>query len=249
MNPVEQSVIFGKRTIAFTLKFTKRKTLGIAVNPDTSVSVTAPEGKELAAIQKIVKKRAPWILKQQREFEKSMPTVTPRQYASGETWRYLGRQYRLKVYENGTEKVKLKGAFLTVGVKDLSDKEKIKALVDQWYRNRAVNYFTNKAAYCHGLLRKYEVSLPDIKMRTMKNRWGSCTREGSILLHPDLVKVPSHCVEYVIMHEMCHVKHLDHGSAFYKLLSRVMPDWQKRKERLDGMAHEVLERTGTPEIK
>ncbi|QTA84846.1 DUF45 [Desulfonema magnum] len=231
---------FGNRTISFTLKFSRRKTLGITVNPDMSVTVTAPEGKETEAIKKIIKKRAPWILKQQRKFENAMPAVPPRQYVSGETWRYLGRQYRLKVCESGAEKVRLKGAFLTVEVKDRSDKRKIKALVNQWYRNRAADYFMGKAVRCHDLLRKYEIPLPDIQLRVMKTRWGSCTGRGIVLLNPELVKLPSHCVEYVIMHEMCHLKHHDHGTNFYKLLSRVMPDWEKRKQRLDSMGHEVL---------
>ncbi len=236
----EEFVTFGRRTISFTLEFSRRKTLGITVNPDMSVTVTAPEGKDTEAIKKIVRKRAPWILKQQREFEKCMPAVTPREYVSGETWRYLGRQYRLKVYENGAEKVRLKGAFLTVGVKDRSDKRKIREMVEQWYRNRAREYFTVKATHCHELLRKYEVPLPDIRLRVMKTRWGSCTGRGIVLLNPELVKLPSHCVEYVIMHEMCHLKHHDHGTDFYRLLSRVMPDWEKRKERLDSIGHEVL---------
>jgi predicted metal-dependent hydrolase len=237
----EYAVSFGSHTITFTLKFSSRKTLGITVSPDQSVTVTSPEGKRLDHIKKIVKKRAPWILKQQREFGKSLPRVSPRQYVSGETWRYLGRQYRLKIYETGIRQVKLKHGLLIVEVTDPSDREKIIELLAQWYRNRALEYFTGKAAGCYELLRKYQVPLPDIQLRVMHNRWGSCTQSGGlILLHPDLIKQPSHCVEYVIMHEMCHLKHPNHGPGFYRLLSRVMPDWQKRKQRLDDTAHEVL---------
>lgn len=236
----EYAVSFGRHTIIFTLKFSSRKTLGITVSPDQSVTVTSPEGKSLDHIKKIVKKRAPWILKQQRAFEKFLPRVRPRQYVSGETWRYLGRQYRLKIYETGAHQVKLKHGFLTVEVADRSDMGKIRELLAQWYRNRALEYFTGKVSTCYELLRKYQVPLPDIQLRVMQNRWGSCTPSGLILLHPDLIKQPSHCVEYVIMHEMCHLRHPDHGPGFYRLLSRVMPDWQKRKQRLDATAHEVL---------
>ena len=237
---VKERVVFGSRTIDFTLKFSKRKTLGITVNPDISVTVTAPEGKDIEAVKKIVKKRAPWILNQQSEFEKSLPSVSPRQYVSGETWQYLGRQYRLKIYENGAEGVKLKGKYLTVGVKDRANQNRITSLVDQWYRNKASDYFAGKLAHCHSLLKKYEVPYPAMQIRMMQNRWGSCTSEGTVILNPELIKLPSHCVEYVIMHEMCHLKYHDHSPDFYRLLSSVMPDWEKRKKRLDSTAHEVL---------
>jgi len=241
MNQEKEHVVkFGSQTILFTLKYTKRKTLGISVNPDMTVTVTAPEGKDIEAILKVVKKRATWILKQQNSFEKSRPNVTPRQYVSGETWRYLGRQYRLKIIKNDSEAVKLKGGYLIVQIRNRENSEQIRTLIDQWYREKALKYFKLKLEYCYEKLRKYGITRPAFQLRAMKNRWGSCTKEGSILLNPELVKLPSHCVEYVIMHEMCHKKHHDHGTEFYRLLSRVMPDWEKRKERLDTMAHEVL---------
>ncbi len=237
----QDSVTFGSRTIPFTLSFSKRKTLGIDVNPDLSVAVTAPEGKNIEDIKKIVKKRAPWILKKQREFEKSLPSVMPREYAAGETWRYLGRQYRLRIEETAEmEEVKLKGGFLTVKARDRADQERIKALVDKWYRDRAQAYFHEKLKQCHDLVRKYGAPFPEMKLRAMQKRWGSCSTDGSILLNPELVKLPSHCVEYVIMHELCHLVRHDHGPEFFRLLARVMPDWEKRKQRLDSMAHEVL---------
>lgn len=236
----EHSVRFGSRTIRFTLKQSSRKTLGISVNPDMTVTVTAPEGKDMEAIRKVVKKRAPWILRQQRFFEKARPVVTPRQYVSGETWRYLGRQYRLKILQGRPEGVKLKSGYLTVHVRDRDDVRRIKTLTEAWYREKALNYFTVKVDFCYEKLRKYEIRRPVFRIRKMKTRWGSCTKGGVVLLNPELIKVPSHCVEYVIMHEMCHLKHHDHGAGFYGLLSRVMPDWEGRKGRLDFVAFEVL---------
>ncbi|MEE4357503.1 MAG: SprT family zinc-dependent metalloprotease [Desulfococcaceae bacterium] len=237
---MKDSVKFGRHTIEYDLKFSRRKTLGISVNPDASVSVTAPEGKEPESIRILVKKRAPWILKQQQAFEKARPLLTARRYVSGETWRYLGRQYRLKISEEEGEKVKLSRGYIHITVKDRKDTERIKDLLTDWYRQKAGNYFDSKIKHCHGLLRKYGIEQPQFRLRTMRTRWGSCTREGMLILHPDLVKMPSQCVEYVIMHEMCHLKHHDHSPGFYGLLSKVMPDWEKRKERLEDMGHEVL---------
>ena len=98
----KHSIQYGHSTIEYDLTFSPRKTLAIDVHPDLSVAVQAPEGTELADIEAKVRKRAPWILRQQRQFEVYLPKLPPRQYDSGETHRYLGRQYRLKVIANDT---------------------------------------------------------------------------------------------------------------------------------------------------
>ena len=102
-----QTVQYGGSTIEYTVSYAPRRTLAISVHPDLHVTVTAPEGSDRDAIQQKVCKRAPWILRQQRDFARYSPDYPPRQYISGETHRYLGRQYRLKVIESKLEMVKL----------------------------------------------------------------------------------------------------------------------------------------------
>src|SRR5689334_21121499 len=107
-------VQYGDTTIQYTLTYAPRKTLAISVKPDLSVTVTAPLEAALTAVEARLRQRAPWILRQQRELEQYLPTTPPRQYVSGETQRYLGRQYRLKVAEAEQEAVKLTRGYLHV---------------------------------------------------------------------------------------------------------------------------------------
>lgn len=230
----QYSVKYGKKTIDFTLERRQRKTLGISVHPDLSVVATAPINTGIKDILKRVKKRASWILKQQEYFKNFRPLEPPREYVSGETHRYLGRQYRLKVIQADKNEVKLKGGFIYVYSRRKTDSDYNAKLVYRWYKDRAGKRFNVTLKKCLDKLRKYEVNEPTVAIKKMKSRWGSCVpKKNKILLNTTLVKAPSHCVEYVIMHELCHLKYPNHNNGFYEFLAIVMPDWEMRKERLE----------------
>lgn len=227
------SISFGKHTILFNLKYSNRKTLAISVNPDLSVSVTAPKGKDIALIKTKVHKRATWILEQQGYFRSFLPNTTPRQYVSGESHYYLGRQYRLKVISAEVEEVKLIGGYIHIWTKEKGDARKVKSLLDKWLLSHARAHFRKSMERCWEKFRRYATKLPQLQIRRMSKRWGSFNPSGLIYLNPDLIKAPRHCIDYVMMHELCHLKEANHGRQFYEILRAVMPDWEQRKRRLE----------------
>jgi hypothetical protein len=231
--PQAYSIAYGKETIRFSLSYSHRKTLAISVHPDLSVTVTAPQGTKLEAVKQKVRKQAAWILKQRNYFSQFLPEQPPRQFISGETHLYLGRQYRLKVVEGADESVKLKGGWIHVQVERKSDAQRIKALFEEWMLRRARERFRLSLEKCLEKMRRHEIAEPPLRIRKMKKRWGSCTARGAINLNIELIKAPSHCIDYVVTHELCHLKYPDHGKRFYDLLDRVMPDWEARKQRLE----------------
>lgn len=225
---------YGNTTIEYHLTFGPRQTMAIEVHPDLQVTVQAPEGADLATIEARVKKRAPWILRQQRRFETYLPKLPPRQYVSGETHRYLGRQYRLKVLENGTEEgVKLSRGYFYIQVRDKNDTARVKVLLTEWYRRQAQRVFKERLDICFARVRFLKLDYPQLTIRHMKTRWGSCTPEGKIILNLKLIQVPKVYIDYVIMHELCHLKEHNHSQRFYELLNRVMPDWREKREQLN----------------
>lgn len=227
------SVRYGEEVIHFGLTRTGRKSLAISVLPDLSVVVTAPNGSPLELVRQKVQKRAPWILRQQDYFKAYLPKQPPRRYVSGETHLYLGRQYRLKVFQTDAESVKLKGGYIQIGVNDKTGNDHVRALLDGWLVRRARAQFESRLDNCWVRLRKQGVLRPTLRLRRMQKRWGTCTRDGVIYLTPNLVKAPGSCIDYVIVHELCHLKHPHHGKAFYKMLRHVLPDWEQRKARLE----------------
>jgi predicted metal-dependent hydrolase len=225
-----QSFVFGSKQIEYELSFQERKTLGIKVFPDCSVKVIAPEETLQEKIQLKLREKAPWILKQQAEFLSYYPLTPARKYISGETHLYLGRQYTLRVISSETNEIKLlKGQFIVYR----NEKTSAKSLMSKWYREKAEFHFIEIFEKALGLFRTHGIEKPELSLRQMSNRWGSCTAKGKVILNPELIKAPKTCIEYVIIHELCHLIHHNHTRSFYALQESIMPDWKKWKERLE----------------
>ncbi|MCB1087370.1 MAG: M48 family metallopeptidase [Verrucomicrobiae bacterium] len=210
-----------------------RKTLGISVLPDGSLELAAPEGATVGAIIAKVEKRRGWIARQRRAFREMNAVRPPRRYVTGATHRYLGRQYRLKVSASDREQVRLKGGYLEVGVPS-RDEKTIRRALDGWYRTRAREQFERRLGEWAGWCAARKLPKPKLRLLSMPKRWGSALADGTVCLNPGLIRAPSVCVDYVITHEICHLRHADHGREFHLLLRQLLPDWERRKARLES---------------
>lgn len=228
------NIAYGTETIEFDLSYTDRKTLEISVLSDASVVVVAPKGSSLEKIKAKVLKRGYWIVEQKRFFNSLHPYEVARDYVSGETHYYLGRRYRLKVVEDKTAMVKLKGKFFHVHTPDSSNTKKIKTQLQDWYKLQASRKYKERLALCYEKIKREGIALPKLSIRIMHKRWGSCTAQG-ITLNLNLIKAPVYCIDYVVMHELCHLKVPNHSPAFYKLKEKYMVDWKDRKKVLEGL--------------
>ena len=224
------TIQYGSVVIDYDLSFQERKNLTIKVYPDCSVKIIAPYDTPLQKIEKQIKKKAPWIIKQQREFLSYHPLTPERIYVSGETHLYLGRQYKLRIETDNKNEVKLFRGCITVLCKEESS---VKEILNKWYREKAFSHFEEALNKTLLLFKKYNITKPELHIRFMEKRWGSCTPNGKIILNPELIKAPKGSIEYVIVHELCHLIHHNHTKAFYELQVSMMPDWKKWKERLE----------------
>lgn len=247
------SILYGNNTISYALLRADRKTLAITVEPDMSVIVKAPLQAEDDAITRIVRKRAAWILRQQRYFTQFLPRTPARQYIGGETHLYLGRQYRLRIriLESRTDSepainnqqpvspshecVKLIGGYLYVYVQEPAATGRIQELLHQWYGEHAQIRLRERLEVCMQQVRGWDIPSPPLNIRRLKNRWGICSPDGTLTLNLDLIRAPRACIDYVILHEICHLRHPNHAPEFYKLLAHLLPDWQDRKQRLERL--------------
>ncbi|SHK59127.1 M48 family metallopeptidase [Alicyclobacillus tolerans] len=228
-------VEYGEQVIRFTLERKNVKHVNLHIKPDMTVAVSANPSVPLEFILGFVERKAPWIVKNVHYFRDVQPeSERKREFVSGESFQYLGKQYRLRVEEAQDEGVTLDGGFIYLRVKNVTDTVRKKNLFDQWMREQANVVFSESLEKVYSSLQKYDISKPQIQIRTMKARWGSCLRDShAILLNFELIKAPKYCIEYVVLHELTHFLHKNHNERFYGFLSALMPDWEKRKAILD----------------
>ena len=233
---MEHSINYGQTNIKFKVNRKKRKTLGINVLPSGDVTVDAPEDAPLEKVKELLGKRANWILKQKREIASFHPPMPPKQYLTGETFRFLGNQYRLNIIEADKSKVQLTRDRIEVYTIVGNETKSVEKCLKKWFREEARKIFNERLLFCMNRVEKIGIkSLPTIKLRKMEKRWGSCTNDGLIILNPELVSAPIDCIDYVIIHELCHLKELSHNRRFYQLLSIALPNWENLKEKLNNL--------------
>lgn len=223
---------FGSRSIEFTVEYRERKTISIKVHPNARVEVLVPTAASEEQVLEKTRLKAPWILKQIDYFKNYQPGTPARRFIAGETHLYLGRQYRLKIVKDTENVVKAYRGQLWIHSRDPKP-ETLKLQLDKWYKKKAIKVFSELLQQILPQFKRYEVPEPKLSIRTMSRRWGSCTSAGKIILNPELIKAPKGCIEYVIIHELCHLVHRNHTKAFENLQAGILPDWRKWKERLE----------------
>jgi predicted metal-dependent hydrolase len=229
-------LVHGDTRIPFTLLRSRRKTLGITVKPSGAVQVTAPAGASLEAILRILQKRRLWILSQQEQVAQLPTPRALRRFVSGESCRYLGRQYRLKIQQGSSAEVRLSGGFFQITVPDPEAKAVIAAHLHRWMLDHARVIFERRMKQLIAttpLLAMKES--PPLLVRRLQTRWGSCSPQGRILMNLDSIQLPVTCIDYILMHELCHLRHPNHGKAFWNLLDRCLPGWEERRKKLDAV--------------
>lgn len=227
IRPESSSVKFGHTAIEYRILRSGRKiTVSIAVDPAAGVVVTAPETATVQRLDQLVLQKATWIVEQLRRRQELQPVLPAREFVSGETVRYLGRQYRLKV-ESGQPDVwvLLRGAFLHVHVPTAAQARP--ALVS-WYRYRTAHYLPRRIEFWAPRLK---IRSPQLIVSEPAKRWGSAS-PGCIRVNWRIIQAPLILVDYVVLHELVHLVHKDHGPLFWAALGRAMPDYEDRKARL-----------------
>ena len=240
----QHQVEYGTHVIEYRLERRQRSTLEITVDPDGLVWVIAPNNAAVEDISARVRKRARWILEQQASFSMFRPHTPPRLYIPGETHLYLGRQYRIRVVPpnadqrgpstSGMPSVKMVRGFLEVRHVGFHDTAAIEKQIKAWYRGRAQAQLPSRVELNRQRFPDpYAVQPMSIKLQHMRTRWGSVSRAGNLVLNPDLIRAPMDCVDYVVTHELCHLLVPNRGRQFFELQQWVMPDWERRKQRLE----------------
>ncbi len=209
-----------------------RKTIAVSVLPSQTVVLKAPLKAADERIDCFLRRKFRWVLKQQRYFAQFKQSPEKR-FVSGETFRYRGRNYKLLIRnDRSRERVSLQYGTLTVFTSQPKKPAHNRELIEAWYRERAHSVFVERLQACVAKFNYRET--PGLMVKQMTRRWGSYSQKTyRVILNQELIKAATRHIDYVIIHELCHVKHRKHGRAFYDLLASEVPQWKKLKGELE----------------
>ena len=222
---------YGTKNIAFNVHFKDRKTMEIAVEPPNVVTVIAPLGTTNEQVIEKVKSKANWIIQKFYSFKHMNYQSIPREFVNGESFMYLGRNYSLQIELDQNIKipeVKLYRGKFIVRSKN-KDEKAIRDAMEKWYREKAREVIEDKVKYYQRFFSKAPTV---IKVKEQKKRWGTCTSKNELLFNWRCIMAKSNALDYIVVHEMCHLYYKDHSKEFWELLASVLPDYEVRKEWL-----------------
>jgi predicted metal-dependent hydrolase len=235
-----QTLHYGDLHIGYRVAFVSDRRLAIHVYPNGEVRVDAPRDADLRDVKSAVLLRARWISVRLAQIDARAAHVLAREYVSGESHLYLGKRYTLKIVPRQTSdpSVRLIRGQIQVTTRDPACRV-VRSMLWDWYKARAREVFQRRLEQSIERL-PWLRAAPRWQLLTMKKQWGSCSPGGVLNLNPHLIKAPTACIDYVLLHELCHLRFHDHGKGYYRLLGRHMPGWKEVKARLDGMAELLL---------
>ena len=214
----------------YRIIFSRRRSIGIVIRPDKEVVVRAPYGASTKVIEKFVSEKEEWIKKHITKYSDTIQLNSSKKYVDGEKYLFLGRELTLRIRNSLFPSIKQIDNILEA---ETDGKDgRIKMLIDRWYHKKAEEIFSEKLNEILIKHKEQDFSPSQLVVRTLKSRWGSCTSKGKITISSDLVKLDEKFIEYVIIHELCHLKHHNHGKDYYRLLEMLIPDYNAIRKEL-----------------
>lgn len=225
------TIVYGTTKRVYDVMRKKRNSLKLTVTPEMDIIVTCPAHVSMGDIESFLKRKWRWLDKQLAFFEKNQKKVYKKEYVSGESFYYLGRQYQLIIKKSDVDSVSLaRDQLIVCSTQGSVNRVYTKHLVEMWYKQEAKDIFSERFDL---QLKRFGYNKNIfLRIAEMKRKWGSF-RGSTVTLHPLLIQAKKEAIDYVITHELCHVRYLNHNKKFWELMDEMYPRWEKMKEELE----------------
>jgi len=229
--------------IEYTIEYKKRKSVELLIDPTGVVRIKAPKGTEEERIEKFVKSKGDWILKKTKEMFEPVKKITARTYEEGSKFLYLGKEYPIAIQIDTSIK-KAEASFqnetFTI-VGKTGEEDEVKTALEKFYRKKCRQKIKKRADYYQKNCQKlFKVKYKEIAIKEEKGRWASCSSERNMNFNWRLIMAPDHVIDYIVVHEMCHLAHMNHSKSFWTLVGKIMPDHEKRSDWLKYHGYKIF---------
>jgi predicted metal-dependent hydrolase len=218
--------------IKYSITYSRRRSIGISIKPDSTVTVHAPYRTSQRRIEQLIISKSAWINKHLENFKSSVRINDNHPPRNGSYILLNGKRHLINISSSSRTRITIKEENIFIGLKDPADHGMTGRVLDKWIKERAEIVFHDRFYSILATYKDYNFKPTELRVRALKRRWGSCTTKGCITLSSELIKLDDIFLEYVILHELCHLKHHNHGKEFYLLLSEVFPEWKKVRSEL-----------------
>ena len=222
---------YGTQIIEFDVVFRKRKTMAIQIQAPDKITVISPIGVKEDEILRVVKGKSKWIVQKLFQIREIDHLKRTREYVNGESFIYMGRNYSLQIQYDRTYKIpkaKLYRGKLYV-YSDCYDPLFIRLAIEKWYKEKALQKIEERISYYQ---KYFDVAPNKVMVKEQKKRWGSCSSQRNLNFNWKCIMAPSPVLDYLVVHEMCHMVHMNHSPDFWNLVASILPDYEKRREIL-----------------
>ncbi|MCU0377063.1 MAG: M48 family metallopeptidase [Bacteroidales bacterium] len=231
----KRTVSIASEEVEIDIVRSSRRTVALYVKPGGTLMIRAPWYIPLYSLMQFVREKTGWIIRQREKMKDIRPAAEINPVEDGSHIPFLGRNLKLKVSPSARSRVEFVGDELHLML-PVPVPGKIAASVDAWYLSEAKKFFLARTSE---LVAKHQSLLPapeSIGARKMKRRWGTCRTNGTIWLNRELIKKDPELIDYVIIHELCHLVHHNHSRQYYQLLESIIPDYKQLRSRLSSIA-------------
>ncbi|MBU3204072.1 M48 family metallopeptidase [Clostridium algidicarnis] len=235
---MKESFVYKDEKIEYEIIYSKRKTMEISIKPPDKITVRVPMRLPKYKIIERLTEKGDWILKHLNNFKTIDYKPINREFINGEKLLYLGREYNLIIYEDYLREkpeVYIEEGHIVVNFKE-NNKADVEKSLELWYRKEALNYILGSIKQYEKIFNKKPKA---IVVKEQKKRWGSCTYDNRLLFNWRCVMARPQAIDYVILHEMCHMVHKDHSKNFWNLVESIMPSYKEEKQWLKINGHKL----------
>ncbi len=219
---------YNNEIIEVNIERTSRTTLSISIKEDASILVKAPKFLSDAKIRELLDKKGEWIIEKRNIAKREQKIKIKREYINGATLPYLGKEYPIEIIPAKKSSVELCEGKIVIKTSK-SEKEDIGKLLKKWYKKQTKEITSKRIAYYSPII---NVTATSVDIKSRKKEWGSCDNHGNITFNWKLGMAKPEAIDYVVVHELCHRKHMDHSKQFWAEVAKYIPDYKERQNWL-----------------